>query len=150
MFDINHFSNYYSVDELMEELKKNNIELEELLKLDIKDIFDISIKKGILDLVEYLYVWYDVEYELCELLNITNININGDISESNSTTVLYDSGAKSGLKLEYFNKESYNVQKSIQKLTSLRKYSSMTTNNKKFYYKFKPKYRETYWINYGL
>ncbi len=138
--DITSYSQYYSFDHLIEQLDKNKLNLDSLLKLNIKELFNLAIKHGLTDLVEYLYVCHNLEYEVSELYEITT-KIESDDSGIGVANV-YAPGANSGLNLQYFSPHDINIQKSINKLTTLRKYSTMRSSNKKFYYKFNPKHKD--------
>ncbi len=141
-FNINSYSNYYSLDDLNQQLGKYNIQLDSLVRLNIKEIFKTAVKYGIVDLVEYLYVFHNVEYEISELNEIIPLSRIDSVDTGLGVTSIYAPGANAGLNLQYYSANDINVQKSINKLNGLRKYSNMRSSNKKFYYKFNPKYRE--------
>lgn len=138
-FDKEHFLSYYSEEEFEHQINKYDIDI---INLDINEIFNLAIKYGIVDLIIYIYVNYNIEYELSNLL----IEINNIIPENYNQInleekIIYDAGANNSLRLDYMNKEHIQLLKSIKILNSLRKYSKMRSSNKKFYYKFNQKYR---------
>ena len=144
-FDIQKYSELYSEDELLDDLQKNNLNLEKIIELNLKELFDLSINNGLIDLLEYLYVIEGIGYELNDLIARSSPNnISSQDQCSNSTTItnpiIYDYGASSGINLQYLNNSNIKIQKSINKLMSLKKYSTLVSKNKKFYYKFNPKY----------
>lgn len=140
LINIDDFSLKYSLDDLMENLKYNNLDLS-ILSIDVNNLFQVAIKFGLIDLIEYLYVWHNVEYEFINLISNIHINLENYSKNFNITeTIIYDNGANDGLKLNYLSKSDQLMQKSINKLVELRKYSKMKSSNKKFYYKFNPKH----------
>lgn len=145
--NIDKYCEYFSEEELFDDLDKNNLKIENILELNLPDLFEFSLNNGLVNLVEYLYVIEGIGYELNTLLSKNKLNINSDEKNNlnNNTNLLkiteiYDAGAKSGLTLEYLDNKDNKIQKCIKKLVSLRKYSIMTSKDKKFYYKFNPKY----------
>ena len=111
--------------------------------MNVKEIFKYAVTNGLVDLVEYIYVWHNIEYELDELTNQIQERIES-ITDNLYVTNVYDHSANSGLNLQYMNIDDINLQKSIKKLYSLRKYSIMKSKNKKFYYKFNIKKRHIF------
>lgn len=138
--DIKDFSLKYSLDDLKDLLEFNNLDIS-ILSIEPNELFQIAIKFGLVDLIEYLYVWNNVEYEFINLINGIQTNLNPYLKTFDlSQTIIYDGEANSGIKLDYLSKSDIQIQKSIQKLIELRKYSKMTSSNKKFYYKFNSKH----------
>ncbi len=109
----------------------------------VNDLFDIAVKKGLVELVEYLYIWHNIEYELDEIMDRIKPSIFSDNKEF-SNAVVNDISAKDSLKIEYFSKNESTRLKSIHRLLELKKYSNMRYSNKKFFYKFNPKYRSNF------
>lgn len=111
----------------------------------VNDLFDIAVKKGLVELVEYLYIWHNVEYDLDEVMDKirTNISSSDNKDEDSSNSVVNHTSAKDTLKIEYFSKKSIRL-KSVNRLLELKKYSRMRYSNKKFFYKFNPKYRSNF------
>ncbi len=140
-FDLEKYSLYYSLNELIIELGKNNLELEKIIQLNLKELFNLSVEYCLLDLIEYLYVFEGIEYELNDLIEKSNPNITSSSNASYvSEVVIYDYSAKEGININYLDKSNMKIQKSIKKIVGLKKYSKLTSKNKKFYYKFNPKY----------
>lgn len=134
--DIDNYSTYYSFHNIEEEY--NTIK-----NKTIKEIFAYAYKKGLVDLVEYLYIWHGIEYEYDAMK--THDKIEGKCDDLMS--IVYDNGASHGLKYECFSKNETNVLKSIRTLYKLRKYSKMKTKNKKYYFTFNTKYTLQYYNN---
>ncbi len=137
-FNVDEYSKHYDFEELNQKLKKNNTL--DVLDKDINIIFKHAIQFGLLDLIEYIYVWHNLEYELEEVTSKFTTNLSLTDLDLKSVDI-FDRGASNGMQLNYYSNKDIYLQKSINKLYSMRKYSKMRSANKKFYYKFNPKYK---------
>jgi hypothetical protein len=137
---IQHYSSLYNLEDLMAELATHEIDLSIFDGMDLEKIFRVAVQNGLADLVEYIYVWHGVEYSLDELFSDHGEKFRSDMAES-SVPALYDAGASSELNLQFWNSDDQKRNRSAKTLISLRKYSEMRCREKKFYYRFKPKYR---------
>lgn len=138
--DIIHYSQYYSYEELYEKISNINLTIDIFNKFNNNQLFDIAIKNGIIDLAEYLYIHCDIEYELSELLNISTVTFIKETKLNEESIPQYTStGGNNGIKLDISGCDK-RINIIISKLIKLRKYSTMRSNNKKFYYKFNKKY----------
>lgn len=141
IFSKDKYNKYYSLKKLINDMEKKNIDFHKLNLLELNDLFILGIKNGLVDLVEYLYVFDGYEYELGELIEFTNVNIStNQYSNTLMNVIVYDQGANSGLKLQYLDKSNQQMQKSINKLIDLKKFSKYRSKKKKYYYKFNSKY----------
>lgn len=135
------YNEYYSLKKLINDMNKKNIDLKLLDFLELNNLFILGVENGLVDLVEYLYIFKGCEYELGELLSL-NSTLTTSYEETNTllNVIVHDSGANSGLNLQYLDNHNKQIQKSISKLVNLRRYSKLRIQNKKYYYKFNVKH----------
>ena len=138
--DINNYSNYYSYEDLVDELNNKNLDIDIFNKLNCNQLFDISIRNGIIDLTEYLYIHCNIEYELSEIMNMNTKTYIKENEFNELNIPQYTSmGGNNGIHLDISGCDK-RINIIISKLIKLRKYSIMRSENKKFYYKFNKKY----------
>lgn len=139
MWDIADFASRYSLDELCDNLQQHDTTIDQLTHWTVEEAFQFAVQKGLVDVVEYLYVWHEVTYELIQ----TSMQIldPDQPPPPDQEVVVHDPSAPHGLKLNVLSKQDIWRERSMQKLYALRRYSSMKTYDKKFYYQFKTKYR---------
>ena len=148
MMNIEHYEKYYLYDKLMDEifnLEQSKIDIYVSLTNPLKpqQLFEFSIDNALGDLAEYLYLFHQTTMSVNRLngdtvLSIKEQNIN--TSENISAPLQTQSGTNSGIKLQYFDKANKKRSEMIVRMNNLRKYSSMVSKNKDFYYTFKQKY----------
>ena len=71
MFDKNLYETYYSLENLYYNFEKLDLDINQLENLDNNELFKISVSNGIEDLAEFLYIHYEIEYELLEVMSMT-------------------------------------------------------------------------------
>ena len=138
MIDIEHYSTYYSLDKLLNQIENQNLDVNSLQELSNNELFQIAIDKGFDDFAEYLYIYCGVEYEQNQLINLLQIKIYENNVDNMEVGIV--SGGKIGLNIEYLSNIESGKQRIIGRLLSLRKYSIMRYENKGFYYKYNIKY----------
>lgn len=153
--DLSHYSKYYSVDKLFEDIIKLSVsrndeniysKLESVyLDGNYNLLFQLAIEYDLDDLVEYLYIFYGTTFEINKLSKQSIGTLAGTQSDNLSASVESSSGGNTNLKLSYWNSSDKNKNIVVQRLTRLIKYSSMTRKGKEFWYSFNPK-----WTNYVL
>ena len=126
--DMDSFSKWYNID--------NNIK-NKLSKLELMEAFNYAIKKGLIDVIEFIYVWHNIEYNLTEVLNSISLKIdsNDNILNIVTSNVLNDKA----------NSDEMKLTKGLAKLAQLNKYSKMRYANKCFYYIFNSKYKSKFY-----
>jgi hypothetical protein len=113
MFNKELYSTYYSYESLLNELEKLNINID-ILNIDHLELFQIALDNGLIDLGEYLYIHFDIVFELniyLELSEIIKVDRNID-------------------------KRLINQYLVYKRIYELKRYSKYFSKNKKFYYKF--------------
>lgn len=138
--DINHYSNFYSYNELINNLDKINIKMDFIKELNNEQLFNFAIKNAIGDLVEYLYIHCGVEYELTEIIDMNTPSfIKSENSSEERIPVDITIGANIGINLDISGRDK-KINIIVKNLINMRKYSKMRSKNKKFWYKFNKKY----------
>jgi len=142
MFDQNLYDIYYSLEDLHSNLEKSNLDMNQLQNLDPNQLFNIAVSNGIEDLAEFLFIHYEIEYELLELMNMTTPVF---IPSTDPTFIPPTNKIENlpcgneGIRIVIEGKES-RINRVIKRLVQLKKYSTMRTKDKKFWYKFNKKY----------
>jgi hypothetical protein len=143
MFDENYYSEYYDLDDLKNELCKNNLTINDLKNINEKsELFYFAIEKGLYNLVEHLYIDCLISYNLTILLNMIEPNKICNTSNSLLGISQETSGIHEGLKLNYLDNHTDKINKIISRLIYLRKYSKSVINGKDYIYTFNVKYRD--------
>lgn len=145
MFDQNLYDTYYSLEDLYSNLEKLNLDINQFQNLDPVQLFKIAVSNGIEDLAEFLFIHYEIEYELLELINMTTPVFIPSTDSTNQTLEQTPNKIENlpcgneGIRIVIEGKES-RINRVIKRLVQLKKYSTMRTKDKKFWYKFNKKY----------
>lgn len=140
MFDLNLYDTYYSLEDLHSNLEKSNLDINQFQNLEHTELFKIAVSNGIGDLAEFLYIHCNIEFELLELTNMTTpifIPSTNPIESTNKIESLQC--GNEGIRIVIEGKES-RINRVIKRLIELKKYSTMRSKDKKFWYKFNKKY----------
>ncbi len=147
MFDLNHYSIYYSLDNLYDELRKQNIDIDQIKRLDNNKIFKLAVEYGFIDVAEYLFVHHGIEFEINDLTKGLQTTIKShSICMNAFETPVTGNGANDGLTLRFMNLTDYRKNAVIDKLLYLRKYSILYSRNCKFWYKFNKKFIKAVYV----
>jgi hypothetical protein len=145
MFDQNLYDTYYSLEDLHSNLEKLNLDINQFQNLDPVQLFNVAVSNGIEDLAEFLFIHYEIEYELLELMNMTtpvfipSTDPTNQISDQKSNKIEHLPCGNEGIRIVIEGKEN-RINRVIKRLVQLKKYSTMRTKDKKFWYKFNKKY----------
>jgi hypothetical protein len=140
MLDTNLYDTYYSLEDLYYNLKKINFNINYLESLDKNELFKIAVSNGIEDLAEFLYIHCEIEFELLELMNMTTPIFIPSIDQENTTNKIENiQNGNEGIRISIDGKDG-RINKVIKRLIELKKYSTMRSKDKKFWYKFNKKY----------
>jgi len=139
MIDIEHYSSYYSLDKLLEQIISKNLDTNHLQTLSHKELFDIAIDNGLDDLAEYLYIYHGIEFSISKLFNNISFSISQPITD-NSMVTIENTVNNDFINIDYMSGKELDRKRIIQRLMALKKYSKIRHENKEFYYKFLPKY----------
>jgi len=139
MIDIEHYSTYYSLDKLLEQIISKNLDTNHLQTLSHKELFDIAIDNGLDDLAEYLYIYQGIEFCLSKLFNNISFSISQTMTD-NSMVTIENTGNNDFINIDYMSGKELDRKRIIQRLMALKKYSKIRNENKEFYYKFLTKY----------
>ena len=140
MFDKNLYETYYSLENLYYNFEKLDLDINQLENLDNNELFKISVSNGIEDLAEFLYIHYEIEYELLEVMSMTTpIFIPSDNQEHLQNKIENLQCGNEGIRISIEGKEN-RINRVIKRLIELKKYSTMRPKDKKFWYKFNKKY----------
>jgi hypothetical protein len=138
MLDLEDYSNYYSIEKLYDDIFQKSINIEEIIILDYKTLFNLAIENGFGDVAEYLFVHKGVEFEVNNFAKDISISSNKSILENE---VRVETGSiNEGLDIHYLNDYDYKKKVVVERLLELRKYCTLRNRNCKFYYKFNKKY----------
>ena len=140
MFDQNLYDTYYSLEDLYSNLEKSNLDIIQFQNLDNSELFKIAVSNGIGDLAEFLYIHCEIEFELLELTNMTTPIFIAPTNPTELTNKIENvQYGNEGIRIVIEGKES-RINKVVNRLIELKKYSTMRTKDKKFWYKFNKKY----------
>lgn len=144
MVDINEFHALYgddAVEYLQSIISKNNLtdEFQRVLN-NQTELFNFAIKYGLYPIVHYLYIHKGVHYDLNTITNYVQCLT----SDNNENLISAESnGIHNKLHIVKLDQYTENRNACINFLLTMRKYSTCTTKNKHFLYRFNPKYRQT-------
>lgn len=133
-------SNIY--ERIFEYLKQNEIYDECLNLKNVEQLFEFSVKYGILEFVKFLYEHKNVTYNYNIITRYCHV-IESSSSDANMIKVTASSGNE-GMNIQLLDKYGFHRQSCLSYLIGMKKYSKLTTRNKNFYYTFNPKYLQTY------
>lgn len=140
MLDTNLYDTYYSLEDLYFIFKKLRLNINQLENLDNNELFKFSVSNGIEELAEFLYIHCEIEFELLELMNMTTpIFIPADNQKQSTNKIENNHNGNEGIRISIDGKES-RINKVVKRLIELKKYSTMRSKDKKFWYKFNKKY----------
>ena len=140
MLDKDLYNTYYSLEDLYYNLGKSNLDIEQVQNLDNNELFKIAISNGIEELAEFLYIHCEIEFELLELMNMTiPIFIPSDNQEQFTNKIENIKNGNEGIRILIDGKDG-RINKVVNHLIELKKYSTMRSKDKKFWYKFNKKY----------
>ena len=140
MLDTNLYDTYYSLEDLYSIFKKLGLNINQLENLDNNELFKFSVSNGIEELAEFLYIHCEIEFELLELMNMTTpIFIPSDNQEQSTNKIENIQNGNEGIRISVDGKDG-RINKVIKRLIELKKYSTMHSKDKKFWYKFNKKY----------
>jgi hypothetical protein len=105
------------------------------------ELFNFAVRYGIIEIVRYLYEQQNIEYDHDLILGF-NTTLKSDVSTNQSTInqPVTTGSSNDSLKLQIIDKFSRNRNICIKYLIDMKRYSSHRCNNKRFYYRFNPKY----------
>lgn len=140
MLDKDLYDTYYSLEDLYSILKKLDLDINHLESLDNNELFKIAISNGIEDLAEFLYIHCEIEFELLELMATTTpMFISSDSSEHSINKIENIQNGNEGIRILVDGKNG-RINKVVKRLIELKKYSTIRSKDKKFWYKFNKKY----------
>ena len=143
---IERFRNYYG-DERINEIYGYIVDNElvdkfERIKNNKQELFNFAVKYGIVEIVKFLYERINIEYNL-EVITGFNSTLesgkNGS-SVSSSNVPITTGSSNDTIHIQVWDKFSKNRNICINYLINMIKYSKQRSSNKKFYYRFNPKY----------
>ena len=110
----------------------------EMVKNNTTLLFNFSVKYGILEIVRFLYERMQIEYDYDI---ITNYNSVLKSNEPSPTDIVAMTGSgNTSCNIQVWDKFTKNRNRCLAYLIDMKKYSKRRCNNKKFYYRFNPKY----------
>lgn len=139
---IEEFAIHYDLEKLQNELKNKGIydEFFDIFNNSlVQELFDFSLKHGIYDVVEFLYINKSTLYDINELVDIIDSVTRSDDDHGKVSLVTNLSGNE-GMRLEFWSKNDDDKSKCVKRLLELRKYSIMLKAGKTFKYIFNKKY----------
>jgi len=142
MFDEDFFSSYYDINNLNKELSKQNLTILDLKKYDKNELFYYALEKGLYDVVEHLYIDCNVSYNLTTVLSKAKPTIIKNSNVIDMTHVNETNGINNGLKLKYIDNNNIKINRIIDRLNYLRKYSKSKIEGKDYIYTFNIKYKD--------
>ena len=147
----------YCIDETYEEtfeyIKKNNLddEIQQILALNgislCENLMKFSMRYGILSILRFMYEYINYQFNMDYMNDFVGIDKSSKEQNNMSATSMVatvDGDAVSSIdggSLRYSLHDKYSKQRNecISYIVEMRKYSSMVSQNKKFYYKFNKK-----------
>lgn len=130
------FNNDYDISDILQKLKNLQIENELINSISLLELFELSIKYGQIEIVQYIYEEYGLEYPFKIVEKFINF-IPGQDTRA-GIAVSGSIGFREGLKFDIQDKFSYNRNKCIAYLVNSRKLSkSRYIPNVGICYKFK-------------
>lgn len=141
MFDEDFFSSYYDINNLNKELSKQNLTILDLKKYDKNELFYYALEKGLYDVVEHLYIDCNVSYNLTTVLSKAKPIIIKNSNVIDMTHVNETNGINNCLKLKYID-NNIKINRIIDRLNYLRKYSKSKIEGKDYIYTFNIKYKD--------
>ena len=132
---INQIYEYIIDNEILEEFEK--------VKNDKQALFSFAVKHGIFEIVKFLYERINIEYNINVILGFNSILESGKIAGTNISSLSIPIGTGSSndrVNIQVWDKFTKNRNICITYLINMIKYSKQRSSNKKFYYRFNPKY----------
>lgn len=116
------------------------------IKNDTIKLFNFGVKYGIIEVVRFLYEKVNIEYDfnvIYEFNSVLDKSINNpqnNLVSGIANTQIQTGSSNDKVSIEIWDKFTHNRKVCISYLVNMMKYSKQRSSNKKFYYKFNPKY----------